>query len=95
MRILLLEGDPVLTTTMSRRLSKRGLAVDEVASLAAASQLLSDVGDRIAALDADDYLVKPFSLDELACRVLALCRRVGHVRPPLLQVSRLTPRAWT
>ncbi|MEV6636365.1 response regulator transcription factor [Actinoplanes sp. NPDC051470] len=39
---------------------------------------LGTVGDRIAGLDggADDYLVKPFDLDELCARVRALCRRV-------------------
>jgi len=38
---------------------------------------LGTVGDRIAGLDAgaDDYLVKPFDLDELSARIRALCRR--------------------
>lgn len=38
---------------------------------------LGTVGDRIAGLDAgaDDYLVKPFDLDELSARLRALCRR--------------------
>ncbi|QDY08168.1 response regulator transcription factor [Micromonospora sp. HM134] len=38
---------------------------------------LGGVGDRIAGLDAgaDDYLGKPFDLDELSARVRALCRR--------------------
>ncbi|MEU0079846.1 response regulator transcription factor [Micromonospora tulbaghiae] len=38
---------------------------------------LGTVDDRIAGLDAgaDDYLVKPFDLDELSARVRALCRR--------------------
>ena len=36
------------------------------------------VADRVTALDAgtDDYLVKPFALDELLARVRALARRV-------------------
>ena len=40
---------------------------------------LGTVGDRIAGLDAgaDDYLVKPFDLDELSARVRALCRRTS------------------
>ncbi|XVV08475.1 response regulator transcription factor [Actinoplanes sp. CA-131856] len=38
---------------------------------------LGTVGDRIAGLDAgaDDYLAKPFDLDELSARLRALCRR--------------------
>ncbi len=38
-----------------------------------------EVSDRVAGLDAgaDDYLVKPFALDELLARVRALLRRTG------------------
>jgi two-component system OmpR family response regulator len=47
----------------------------------------------------DDYLVKPFSLLELAARLRALARRDGQVRPPVLAEGdlRLDPagkRAW-
>jgi two-component system response regulator QseB len=44
------------------------------------------VGDRIAGLDAgaDDYLVKPFDLDELAARIRAVARRrAGRAAPRL------------
>jgi two-component system response regulator MprA len=38
-----------------------------------------EVSDRVAGLDAgaDDYLVKPFALDELLARIRALLRRTG------------------
>jgi two-component system OmpR family response regulator len=44
------------------------------------------VADRVRGLDAgaDDYLVKPFSLLELAARLRALSRRDGRGRPPVL-----------
>ena len=43
-------------------------------------------GDKVAGLDAgaDDYLVKPIDLDELAARIRALTRRRGGRAAPLL-----------
>ena len=59
------------------------------------------VGDRVHGLDtgADDYLLKPFSFDELSARLRALTRRGARPRPAQLQVGdlRLDPaarRAW-
>ena len=60
-----------------------------------------EIGDRVRGLDAgaDDYLVKPFSLLELAARLRALTRRDDRRRPAVLDEGDLkldpaTKRAW-
>ena len=118
MRLLLVEDDPVMSTTLARALERRGLRVaavgDGLAALAHwqrhppdavlldlslpgldGLQVLTQaraaglrqpvliltargtVGDRVLGLNtgADDYLPKPFDLDELEARVRALQRR--------------------
>ena len=59
------------------------------------------VADRVRGLDAgaDDYLVKPFSLLELAARLRALARRDDRARPAILAEGDLkldpaSKRAW-
>jgi DNA-binding response OmpR family regulator len=50
------------------------------------------LSDKTTGLDtgADDYLVKPFALEELFSRVRALGRRTTHHRQPTLQVHDLS-----
>ena len=50
------------------------------------------VSDRVAGLDAgaDDYLIKPFDLEELAARIRALLRRQSGRADPIIEVGQVT-----
>lgn len=49
------------------------------------------VADRVEGFDAggDDYLVKPFAMDELVVRVRSLCRRAASTSPSVLTIGDL------
>jgi two-component system OmpR family response regulator len=91
MRILIAEDEQVLADGLLRTLRSAGAAVDHVASGSEADAALmtnnefdlliltaaDSVEERVKGLDygADDYMAKPFSLQELEARVRALTRR--------------------
>ena len=58
---------------------------------------MDSVNDRIKGLDAgaDDYLIKPFDMGELAARLRALIRRASGKTDPLLEIAgvKLDPAA--
>lgn len=133
MRLLLVEDDPMIGTSVQRGLKQEGYTVDWVRDGAAAEAALADdvyelllldlglprksgldllsglrrkgvgmpvlvitardsVADRVKGLDAgaDDYLVKPFDLDELSARVRALMRRKGGRAMPMIEIGPLS-----
>ena len=73
--------------TVARRLRDQGSRVPILMLTARDS-----VGDRVAGLDAgaDDYLVKPFALEELHARLRALLRRTAEPETDVLRFSDLT-----
>jgi two-component system copper resistance phosphate regulon response regulator CusR len=77
------DGDGV---EVCRRLRARGIASRILMATARDA-----VRDRVAGLGsgADDYLVKPYALEELRERVRALLRRPMHVMPEILQAGDL------
>lgn len=72
--------------TILQRLRQQGMST-QVLMLTARDT----VDDRVTGLQmgADDYLIKPFALDELLARVQALCRRHYLKKSPRLRVADL------
>ncbi len=70
----------------------KGLREGEVKAPILIMTAKDKVDDRVKGLDsgADDYLSKPFSLDELSARVRALLRRKEAYIPPVIQVGPLS-----
>ncbi len=71
----------------TRRLRERGVRTPILLLTAR-----TEVSDRVGGLDAgaDDYLTKPFALDELLARVRALLRRTAPVEATTLTLADLT-----
>jgi two-component system OmpR family response regulator len=69
----------------------RRLRADEVWTPVLMLTARDAVEDRVAGLDggADDYLVKPFSFEELLARLRALARRGSAARPAVLEAGDL------
>src|SRR4051812_49282740 len=67
----------------------RRLRADQVSTPILMLTAMGDVPHRVVGLDAgaDDYLAKPFSLDELLARVRALARRGPVTHAPVLEVG--------
>jgi DNA-binding response OmpR family regulator len=57
------------------------------------------ISDKVTGLDvgADDYMVKPFSFEELFARIRALVRRPVQTNDPVLRIKKLTldPKTFT
>ncbi|MBR8831783.1 MAG: Alkaline phosphatase synthesis transcriptional regulatory protein SphR [Chroococcopsis gigantea SAG 12.99] len=70
--------------SLCRRLREKG---DQTPILMLTARDL--IGDRVAGLDvgADDYLVKPYNIEELLARVRALMRRGVTSLPPVLEAA--------
>jgi two-component system, OmpR family, response regulator len=64
-------------------------AMENAVPVLVVTGLRTAVGERVAGFEAgaDDYLVKPFSIEEFGARVLALCRRKERPRPPMLRAG--------
>ena len=72
---------------VAREIRKRGRATPILVLTARDA-----IEDRVAGLDAgaDDYLVKPFALEELLARLRALARRAANVLPTIITVGDLS-----
>src|SRR5215472_1630906 len=103
MRILIVEDSAKMARLLQKGLERQGYAVDGFGVCRRLRRARrwppvlmvtarDAVEDRVYGLDvgADDYLTKPFSLDELLARLRALMRRRAAERPTVLRVGDLS-----
>jgi DNA-binding response OmpR family regulator len=88
MKILVVEDERKVAAFVAQALGEQAYLTRVVGSCAAAR---SAVADRISGLNrgADDYLPKPFSVDELLARVRSLLRRHAGAKATVLTHRRL------
>jgi two-component system, OmpR family, response regulator VanR len=91
-RVLIVEDEPLMALAIRDGLRLEVIAADIAADGDAALAILSVNAYDIAVLDgfelgADDYLTKPFELQELVLRLRALDRRRGRSRPSVRELS--------
>jgi len=111
LRVLVVDDEQKLTDLLRLELDVEGYDVQVAGDGAVTTPILmltghDEVTDRVKALDAgvDDYLIKPFSIDELMARLRAMHRRMatfaspsndGSVQTELLQVADLSMNTRT
>jgi two-component system response regulator VanR len=94
-RVLIVEDEPYMSEAIRDGLRLEAIAADIAVDGDTALELLSINDYDIAVLDrdigvragADDYLTKPFELQELVLRLRALDRRRAHQRPPVRELA--------
>lgn len=98
--MLIVEDEPYMAEAIHDGMRLEAIAADEIAKRIVASGsgmpiLMLTAADRLDdkasgfELGADDYLTKPFELQELVLRLRALDRRPAHSRPPVREIAGL------
>jgi DNA-binding response OmpR family regulator len=90
-RLLLVEDDASLAAGLSLALRNKGFAVNHVTRGDHALHAVATAPPDLIVLDlgADDYLAKPFEMQELEARLRALGRRLGNAGSSLIALGDL------